>query len=166
MKNAKPVKRLTEVHIYWILFISLAVCIPLLVCIIKSSTSERDAWINENNNDIQELSAIVTQSIRHGGRSPYYEISLTVSDGAHLVYKLEKNISGTVPFYSINIDGETYYAFNRETLYWEVYKVKDIIYMIIIGLLCFTPVLLFLYLREKYGYGIRRKQRSNQFNIG
>ena len=159
MKNKRPVKRLTEVQIYWILLISLIICIPILVYVIKSSISNRDKWINGNNKEIQELTATVTNSIYHDGRSSYYEITLDISDGAHRVYKLETDLAGTIPFYSININDEIYYAFSREKLYWEVYKVRDVVYSLVFALLIFGPVFIFLFLRETYGYGIRRKRR-------
>lgn len=156
----KTTKRLTEAQIYWILFISLAVCIPILIYAIKSVNTRQDVWLNKHDSEIQELTATVTNSIHHNGRSPYYEISLDVSNGAYLVYKLEKNLEGQVPIYCINIDGENYYGFSRGELYWEVYKFMNLVIIIGFAFLLCGPVGLFLYLREIYGYGIRMKKNG------
>lgn len=163
MKTKKQVKRLTKEQISWILLISLIICIPIAVILMKKSFREQDIWINENIKEIQELTATVTDSVYHGGRSPYYKITFAVSNGEHLEYSFNKDVSGTFPIYTINIDGKDYYGFNIKALYGEVYKFKEIFNSLLIGLILLGPFGLFLFLRETYGYGFRPKKRNNQF---
>lgn len=76
-----------------LLMIIYAISIPLLIISVMSFLKIQAKWISDNSNNITKYEATVTRCHKDGPRRMYYEISLELSNGDHIVLQDEIELS-------------------------------------------------------------------------
>ncbi len=156
-------KRLTLKQIHTILIITYGIGSLLLIIWVSKFTGAEDRWIEENKDVIQEYDVRVVECYKEHQRDLNYQITVEFSDGQQMHVESTDAKEGTVKFYRITYEGNTYYGFTRRILFTETHPYSEILFLVVSAILIFGPFALYLYLHDTYGYGAVFAKKRNKF---
>ncbi len=156
-------KRLTLKQINTILVITYAIGILLFFAWVARFMGAKNRWLEENKNAIQEYDVQVVECYKERQRDLYYQIIVEFSDGHQMHVESSYAKEGTVKFYSITYEGNTYYGFTRQLLFSEIHPYSESLFLVVSAILMIAPFALYSYLRVTYGYGAIFTGKRNKF---
>ena len=156
-------KRLTLKQINTILVITYGIGILLFILWVSRFTGAEGRWIEENKDAIQEYDVQVVECYKERQRDLYYQITVEFSDGQQMHVESSYAKEGTVKFYSITDEENTYYGFTRQSLFSEIHPYSENLFLVVSAILMIAPFALYSYLRVTYGYGAIFTGKRNKF---
>lgn len=156
-------KRLTLKQINTILVITYAIGILLFFVWVARFMGAKNRWLEENKNAIQEYDVRVVECYKERQRDLNYQITVEFSDGQQMHVESSYAKEGTVKFYSITYEGNTYYGFTRELLFSDTHALFENLFLVVSAILMIAPFALYSYLRITYGYGAIFTKKRNKF---